>query len=131
MSSVTNPGTNYLGGNPLGAKVRALEVLVETLRKQVAALTAGGSSAAATGSAGPMGPAGPPGPAGPAGPAGATGPAGPAGPAGPTGPMTYIAMPQGMGPMMSPVAALAAAPVPVTAAAPVPVTAAVPAPVPV
>ena len=119
MSSVTNPGTNYLGGNPLGAKVRALEVLVETLRKQVAALTAGGSSAA-TGSAGPMGPAGPPGPAGPAGPAGATGPAGPAGPAGPTGPMTYIAMPQGMGPMMSPV----------TAAAPMPVTAAMPAPVP-
>ena len=105
MSSVTNPSGNYLGGNPLGSKVRALELTVETLRKQVTALLLG------SGNSGPAGPAGPPGHSGPAGPAG---PAGPPGPAGPAGPMTYIAMPQGMGPTA------AVAPAPVAAVAPTP-----------
>jgi hypothetical protein len=84
MSSVTNPGMNYMGGNPLGSKVRALEVTVETMRKQMAALQKTleeRGSGSATVVAGPPGPQGPPGPAGPAGPA---------------GPMAYIAMPAGM-----------------------------------
>jgi hypothetical protein len=102
MSSVTNPGMNYMGGNPLGSKVRALEITVETLRKQMDALMrrveAGGASSStpATVIAGPPGPQGPPGPPGPPGPA---------------GPMAYIAMPAGM---MAPVAP-APAPAPVTA----------------
>jgi len=102
MSSVTNPGMNYMGGNPLGSKVRALEVTVETMRKQMAALQKtledrGSGPAAATVVAGPPGPQGPPGPAGPAGPA---------------GPMAYIAMPAGM---MAPTATVAA-PTPTTTA---------------
>jgi len=102
MSSVTNPGMNYMGGNPLGSKVRALEVTVETMRKQMAALQktledrgSGPAAAPATVVAGPPGPQGPPGPAGPAGPA---------------GPMAYIAMPAGM---MAPTATVAA-PAPAT-----------------
>ena len=101
MSSVTNPGMNYMGGNPLGSKVRALEITVETMRKQMAALQktleerGSGSATVIAGPPGPVGPAGPPGPAGPAGPA---------------GPMAYIAMPAGM---MAPTAtATVAAPAP-------------------
>lgn len=100
MSSVTNPGMNYMGGNPLGSKVRALEVTVETMRKQMAALQKtleDRGSGSATVVAGPPGPQGPPGPAGPAGPA---------------GPMAYIAMPAGM---MAPTASL---PAPVASAPP-------------
>ena len=100
MSSVTNPGMNYMGGNPLGSKVRALEVTVETLRKQMDALVrrveAGGASSSAPAAvvAGQPGPQGPPGPPGPPGPA---------------GPMAYIAMPAGM---------MASVPTPVAASAP-------------
>jgi hypothetical protein len=83
MSSVMNPGTNYFGSNPLGQKVRSLEVLVETLRKKVESLEKNGVGSGTVVS-------GPPGPAGPAGPPG------PAGPAGPAGPMAYIAMPPSM-----------------------------------
>jgi len=106
MSSVTNPGMNYMGGNPLGSKVRALEVTVETMRKQMAALQKtleDRGSGPATVVSGPPGPQGPP------------GPAGPVGPAGPAGPMAYIAMPAGM---MAPVAS-----VPATASVPAPVAA--------
>ena len=79
MSSVTNPGMNYMGGNPLGSKVRALENVVETMRKQMDALlkrVEAGGSGPATVVAGPPGPQGPPGPPGPAGPPGAAGVAG-------------------------------------------------------
>ena len=66
MSSVTNPGTNYLGSNPLGQKVRNLESQVDTLKKVVEMLvknmSAAGSASVAT-AAGVPGPAGPPGPA--------------------------------------------------------------------
>ncbi len=83
MSSVTNVNT-YLGSNPLGMKVRALERDMAELRKIVEEMKKGGVGA---GGAPIMGPTGPPGPPGPAGPAG------PVGPAGPAGPMAYIAMP--------------------------------------
>lgn len=80
MSSVMNPGTNYFGSNPLGQKVRSLEVMVESLRKKVEGLEKSGGGGGAV-VPGPPGPAGPPGPPGPAGPA---------------GPMAYIAMPPSM-----------------------------------
>ena len=93
---------NYMGGNPLGSKVRALENVVETMRKQMDALLkrveSGAGNGPATVVAGPPGPQGPP------------GPPGPAGPAGPAGPMAYIAMPAGMMP-----AATASVPAPVAA----------------
>ena len=85
MSSVSSSsGNNYLGSNPLGRKVRALESAVETLRKELDQIKKNGvtSNSVVTG---------PPGPAGPQGP---QGPAGPQGPKGDVGPMTYIAMPQ-------------------------------------
>jgi len=90
---------NYMGGNPLGSKVRALELTVETMRKQMAALQKtleerGSGSATVAGPPGPQGPPGPPGPAGPAGPA---------------GPMAYIAMPANMALPPAPVAAPAPA----------------------
>jgi hypothetical protein len=103
-------GLNYMGSNPLGRKVRALEADVAELKKVVAMLREGGYG----GGAGKEGPPGPPGPAGPAGPkgdkgdAGAPGPAGAAGPKGETGPMTYIAMPPGGFPGMGAAAAPAA-----------------------
>ena len=88
MSSVSSAsGNNYLGSNPLGRKVRALESAVETLRKELDQIKNNGVT-----SNGVV--AGPPGPAGPVGPAGPAGPAGPQGPKGDVGPMTYIAMPQ-------------------------------------
>ncbi len=91
MSSVTNAsGLNFMGNNPLGRKVRALEADVAELKKVVALLQAAGPAAGAAGVAGMAGPPGPPGPAGPAGP---PGPKGDTGPAGPAGPMAYIAMP--------------------------------------
>ncbi len=98
MTSVgpSGSGLNYLGGNPLGRKVRTLETEVEELKKAIAELkaTGGGSGGAGVqGPPGPAGPAGPAGPQGPPGPAGAAGPAGPKGDTGPAGPMTYIAMP--------------------------------------
>ncbi len=102
MSSVLNlSGLNYQRGNPLGREIRALKTEVDELKKQIAALKAGG-----VGSATPMVVQGPPGPAGPQGPAGPTGPTGPA------GPMAYIAMPP----------QYAQAPAPVSAVAPVATT---------
>lgn len=105
MSSVTNVNT-FLGSNPLGSKVRALERDVAELKKVVEELRAKGSSAAAPAAAAAAVPtatleevaalrkmveelkaAG--------GVVGPAGPAGPAGPTGPAGPMTYIAMPPG------------------------------------
>ncbi len=80
MSSVTSLNT-YMGGNPLGSKVRTLEREVVELRKAIEELKKGGVSAAG---APVVGPPGPPGPAGPAGPTG---------PAGPPGPMAYVALP--------------------------------------
>lgn len=111
MSSVTNVNT-FLGSNPLGSKVRALERDVAELKKVVEELRtkgagAGPSSSPAVSTSNEEVAAlrkvveelkaagGVVGPAGPAGPAGPTGPAGPAGPTGPAGPMTYIAMPPG------------------------------------
>lgn len=103
MTSVgpSGSGLNYLGGNPLGRKVRTLETEVEELKKAIAELKANGGGGGGAGVAGPPGPAGPAGPAGPQGPpgpagaAGAAGPQGPKGDTGPAGPMTYIAMPPG------------------------------------
>ena len=96
MSSVTTASGLNFQGNPLGAKVRALETQMvelrnelDTLRRAVASGTASSSSPGLAGPPGPAGPAGPPGPAGPAGPAG------PPGPKGDQGPMTYIALPAG------------------------------------
>lgn len=74
MSSVSNVNT-YLGSNPLGMKVRALEREVAELRKMIEDMKKDG---AGSGGAAVMGPTGPP---------------GPPGPAGPPGPMAYIAMP--------------------------------------
>jgi hypothetical protein len=98
MTSVgpSGSGLNYLGGNPLGRKVRTLEAEVEELKKAIAQLKAGGgggSGSGVQGPPGPAGPAGPQGPQGPPGPSGGVGPAGPKGDTGPAGPMTYIAMP--------------------------------------
>jgi hypothetical protein len=88
MSSVSSAsGNNYLGSNPLGRKVRALESAVETLRKELDQIKNNGVT-----SNGVV--AGPPGPQGPPGPAGPKGDVGPQGPKGDVGPMTYIAMPQ-------------------------------------
>jgi hypothetical protein len=106
MSSVLNlSGLNYSRGqNPLGRTIRALEAEVANLKKEVAALKAGGVGSSAQ----PTIIQGPPGPAGPAGPQGPTGPAGPA------GPMAYIAMPPQFA--AAPTAApIAAAPVTETA----------------
>uniref|UniRef100_A0A6C0D6I3 Uncharacterized protein n=1 Tax=viral metagenome TaxID=1070528 RepID=A0A6C0D6I3_9ZZZZ len=101
MSSVSGAsGNNYLGSNPLGRKVRALETTVETLRKELELIKNSGVSSNSV-VAGPPGPAGPAGPSGPVGPAGPAGPVGPVGPAGPAGPMTYIAMPQGVTPTVT------------------------------
>ena len=92
MSSISSAsGNNYQGFNPLGRKIRGLEVIVETLRKELDELKNKSTSASVV--AGPPGPAGPAGPQGEVGPAGPVGPVGPAGPVGPVGPMTYIAMP--------------------------------------
>lgn len=97
MSSISSAsGNNYLGFNPVGRKIRTLETLIESLRKEVDDLKKNGSAVNAV--SGPPGPAGPAGPAGPKGEKGETGPAGPVGPVGPVGPagpMTYIAMPNG------------------------------------
>jgi len=85
MSSISSSsGNNYLGSNPLGRKVRTLETLVESLRKELEEFKKNGAPSNSL-------VAGPPGPAGPQGP---PGPQGPAGPKGDIGPMTYIAMPQ-------------------------------------
>ena len=90
MSSVSaSSGNNYLGSNPLGRKVRALESTVAKLEKELAELKKNGVTSQ---NSVVQGPPGPPGPAGPAGPQG------PAGPVGPAGPMTYIAMPQNLPP---------------------------------
>lgn len=98
MSSVSSSsGNNYLGSNPLGRKVRALETTVETLRKELDQIKKNGVSTNNV-VAGPPGPAGPQGEPGVQGPKGDTGPVGPVGPA---GPMTYIAMPQGLAPNMT------------------------------
>ena len=100
MSSVSSSsGNNYLGSNPLGRKFRTLEATVSTLQKELSELKKNGVSSSTNPVAGPQGP---PGPAGPAGPKGDAGPAGPSGPAGPAGPMTYIAMPQGALPAVTP-----------------------------
>ena len=112
MSSVSSAsGNNYLGSNPLGRKFRTLETTVATLQKELSELKKNGVSSTnlVAGSKGLPGPAGPAGPAGPVGPAG---PAGPAGPVGPAGPMTYIAMPQGVLPSITPTPAPAPAPAP-------------------
>jgi hypothetical protein len=91
MSSISSAsGNNYLGFNPVGRKIRTLETLIESLRKEVDDLKKNGSAVNAV--SGPPGPAGPKGEKGETGPAG---PAGPVGPVGPAGPMTYIAMPNG------------------------------------
>ena len=103
MSSVTS-GNNTNNFNPVGRKVRSLEVALDALRKEIADLkkASPGLGASAPGPVGPVGPAGPAGPAGPVGPAGPAGPAGAngvdgaPGPAGPAGPITYIAMPPNM-----------------------------------
>lgn len=92
MSSVTNLNT-YLGGNPLGNKVRSLEREVAELRKMIEDMKKNGVGASG---APLMGPTGPPGPAGAVGPAG---------PAGPPGPMAYVALPPSA--MVSAVAATA------------------------
>lgn len=104
MSSVSSAsGNNYQGFNPVGRKIRALETIVETLRKELDELKKSPSQSV-SGQPGPAGPAGPPGPTGPAGPAGPkgeqgeVGPAGPQGPKGEQGPLTYIAMPQNVAP---------------------------------
>lgn len=92
MSSVTSLNT-YMGGNPLGAKVRTLEREVVELRKAIEELKKGGVGAGATPVVGPTGPPGPPGPVGPAGPA---------------GPMAYVALPPSAlvsAPVAAPVAA--------------------------
>ena len=100
MSSISSAsGNNYQGFNPVGRKIRALESIVETLRKELDELKKAPSQSV-SGQSGPPGPAGPPGPPGPAGPAGPAGPkgeqgeVGPQGPKGEQGPLTYIAMPQ-------------------------------------
>ncbi len=100
MSSVAS-GNNTNSFNPVGRKVRSLEVALEALRKEIADLKKaspglGGGAPGAPGPAGPVGPAGPAGATGAPGPAGADGAPGPAGPAGPAGPITYIAMPPNM-----------------------------------
>jgi hypothetical protein len=52
MTSLLNQsGLNFQNGNPLGRKVRALESLVETLQKEVAALKSGGVAASASSAA--------------------------------------------------------------------------------
>jgi len=94
MSSVSNAsGNNYQGFNPVGRKIRALEAIVETLRKELDELK-NRPSQSGSGQAGPPGPIGPAGPQGPQGPKGEVGPTGPQGPKGEQGPLTYIAMPQ-------------------------------------
>lgn len=95
MSSVVSLNT-YMGGNPLGSKVRALEREVVELRKMIEELKKGGVAAAGA----PV--VGPPGPAGPAGPAG------PTGPAGPPGPMAYVALPPSALAAVAPTTAAAA-----------------------
>lgn len=94
MSSVAS-GNNTNSFNPVGRKVRSLEVALEALRKEIADLKKA-SPGLGGGAPGAPGPAGPAGPAGAPGPAGADGAPGPAGPAGPAGPITYIAMPPNM-----------------------------------
>lgn len=97
MSSVSSAsGNNYQGFNPVGRKIRALETIVETLRKELDELKVRPSQSGSgqAGPAGPPGPQGPAGPAGPAGPKGDQGEVGPQGPKGEQGPLTYIAMPQ-------------------------------------
>jgi hypothetical protein len=94
MSSISSAsGNNYLGFNPVGRKIRTLETLIESLRKEVDDLKKNGSAVNAV--SGPPGPAGPAGPKGEKGETGPAGPVGPVGPVGPAGPMTYIAMPNG------------------------------------
>ena len=87
MSSVTTASGLNFQGNPLGAKVRALETQMVELRNELDTLRRAVASGTASSSS--PGLAGPPGPAGPAGPAG------PPGPKGDQGPMTYIALPAG------------------------------------
>ena len=95
MSSVTS-GNNTNSFNPVGRKVRSLEVALEALRKEIADLKKASPGLGSAGVAGPAGPAGPPGPVGPAGPPGPAGADGAAGPVGPAGPLTYIAVPPNM-----------------------------------
>lgn len=100
MSSVSSAsGNNYMGFNPVGRKIRALETTVETLRKELDELKKKSSSvnvvAGPPGPAGPQGPKGDQGEPGPQGPQGPKGDQGEPGPQGPAGPMTYIAMPTG------------------------------------
>jgi hypothetical protein len=96
------PGSQYQSGNPLGREVRLLKIEIDNLKKTVAELKNNGLGGSSSLLAGPPGPAGPTGPTGPAGPAGPMGPAGPAGPKGDVGPMTYIAMPNGPLPSITP-----------------------------
>jgi pyruvate dehydrogenase E2 component (dihydrolipoamide acetyltransferase) len=101
MSSVLNlSGLNYQRGNPLGREVRSLQADVAELKKQLAALKAGGVGSTPTVVQGPPGPAGP------------AGPPGPPGPAGPAGPMAYIAMPPQYAAAPAPVAVAPVAPAP-------------------
>lgn len=52
MTSLLNQsGLNFQNGNPLGRKVRALESDVETLKRELQALKAGGSAPSATSAA--------------------------------------------------------------------------------
>jgi len=84
MSSVSSAsGNNYLGSNPLGRKVRALESMVESLRKELDEMKTRGVGSSSV-VAGPPGPQGPP---------GIKGDKGDKGDVGPVGPMTYITMP--------------------------------------
>lgn len=97
MSSVSSAsGNNYQGFNPVGRKIRALEAIVETLRKELDEVKKSPSQSV-SGQPGPPGPAGPPGPIGPTGPVGPKGDQGEVGPKGEQGPLTYIAMPQNVG----------------------------------
>ena len=109
MGSVVNgSGLNYFGSNPLGNKVRALETEVARLRQLINDL----GQRTVTASAGPPGPAGSVGPKGDRGDRGDRGDKGDKGEkgekgdTGPAGPMTYIAMPQGVVPSVTPAATI-------------------------
>lgn len=102
MGSVVNgSGLNYFGSNPLGNKVRALETEVANLRKLINELSQRSVSASA-GPPGPAGPVGPKGDRGERGERGEKGEKGEKGDRGEAGPMTYIAMPQGVVPTVTP-----------------------------
>ena len=94
MSSQFNgSGNNYQNGNPLGRKVRLLETLVETLRKEVEALKTTSPSGSSVSSVGPPGPKGERGERGERGENGLNGQKGEKGEKGEVGPITYIVAP--------------------------------------